>query len=483
MGLRLPTLAEMRAVALLLTIALKDAGLGQWVLNPSQELVAGKLASGGRVLIFKLRQEGITSICMLWLLLLALFNPGLRFAIVLQDNVKAAEKLRDTLKKWLPQLGITDKMCPIWGANCIQLPNGAEIHALSARAGEAEGEETSFGRSGSFAAAILSEAGYYANDKAYPAIKAAVGKGPLVLESTVSGPEGFFADMAQRDDHSFEVVFLGVESSPRCQADPDSIDDERWRLLQEERGFTSRSHAAWWWAEFLDIGDVLSMLREYPVRPSDPFQVSSSMWVNATPSEIVALRYTDPLEVGIYAEPEPDRRKARYLLSVDVAEGVGGDWSVVWAIDRESHDIVAGWWSNTDETDELALRIREAWTLYRPELCIIERNGVGDSAIKAARRLKVPVVPEWADGSGKYDKLLNAKRYIEARPEVPLLLIEEAKSLRARPTRHDRYQWIGRKDGMIALGQALEWLKLNPWKPAPVLNEEERYVALSRASA
>src|SRR5690606_30374078 len=176
----------MRAVAALLVIALKDAGLGQWRLNPSQELVAEALSKGGRVLIFKLRQEGITSICMLWLTLLALLNPGLRFAIVLQDSQKAQEKLRDTVKRWLPQLGISDRECPIWGAHCVQLPNGAEIHALSARAGEAEGEETSFGRSGSFAAAILSEAGYYANDKAYPAIRAAVGAGPLVLESTVS---------------------------------------------------------------------------------------------------------------------------------------------------------------------------------------------------------------------------------------------------------------------------------------------------------
>jgi hypothetical protein len=469
-----PTIDQIRRTAALLRIPLKDQGaVGPWELNPSQEDVAERLCDGRSVLVLKCRQEGVTSVCLLWLALLAALNPGQSFAVVLQDARKASDKL-DILRGWLAQLGLG--ALEVSQASKVRLPGGAEIHALSARGGEAEGQETAIGRSGTYAAAILSEAAYYANDKALPAIKAAVGRGPLVIESTASGPDGFFAELVQVDETSFDLVFLGVEASGRCQMDPDSITDDEWALLQSAHGFTSRSHGAWWARELRDIGgDVLSMLREYPIRKEDPFRVSDSMWVQARPEAISPKRVT-PSGLSMYAYREPDPMLARYVVTVDVSEGVGGDYSALWVIERGSQDVVAGWWSNTDETDVLADRVAEARALYSPDVVIIEKNGVGVSAVKEARNRGVPVLERTA-GADKYAVLLAAKRYVEKRATVPELLSLEARSLRAKVGRLGRYQWIGRKDGLVALGQGLEWIRLNPWAPTPRLTEEEVYRA------
>lgn len=478
-GLRLPTLAQMRAVAALLRIPLKDGAVGAWTLNRSQERLAGALAEGKSVIVLKLRQEGITSVCLLWLMLLAVINPGLSFLIVLHDDESAKDKLA-ILRDWLGQVGVKPDMAQ---AHKLRLPNGAEVHAKTSHSGEAEGNEARKGRSGTYAAALLSEAAYYRNDKALGAIKAAVGRGPIVLESTASGPHGFFATLWHDEAAPYEKVFLSVEDSDRCRMPEDTITDEEWARLQTEHGFKSREHAAFWSHELRAVGgDVLSMLREYPVKPEDPFRASEGAWVAKVPKVLDPLRVTST-GVHIYAEPNLDRRQKRYVLTQDVGEGVGGDWTPLFVLDRETHDIVAGWWSNTTPTDEAAQVVRWLFEQYRPDACLVERNGVGVSAIKEARRLNVPVVEVWATEPEKYAKLLAAKRYLEERERVPEILVEESESLRVRLTRRNRYQWIGRKDGMIALGQALEWLRLSPWKPEPVMSEEERYFAASAASA
>jgi len=467
--LRQPTLVQMRATAALLRIPLKDGAVDTWTLNGSQERVAESLCAGRSIIVLKLRQEGITSVCLLWLLLLAVMNDGQRFLIVLQGDEEAKEQL-EIVKGWLSQLGLG--LLEVSQAHKVTLPNGASIHAKTSHGGEAEGSETKKGRSGAYAAALLSEAAYYRNDKALGAIKASVGRGPIVIESTASGPEGFYAGLWHTDRSSFERVFIGIESSERCRDDPAAIADEEWMRLQAEHGFTSRPHAAWWARELRDVGgDVLSMLREYPVRPEDPFRVAEGLWVQTRPGTIYPV---DATASGVLLY-EPPREGARYIITVDVAEGVGGDWSALWVIERGTQDIAAAWASNTEETDVLAARIREVQLRFKPDVVIIEKNGVGVAAVKESRRLGVPVLERVASEADKYAVLVAAKRYVESRALVPELLLLEAQSLRAKVGRLGRYQWIGRKDGLIALGQGLEWMRLNPWAPSRPVSEEEVY--------
>lgn len=482
--LRQPTLAELEATAALLRIPLKNRGVGPWVLNSNQRRIAAALIEGGPLIVFKIRQEGITTVCLLWLMLLALLNPGLRFAFVLQDERKAADKLDETIRAWLPQLG----MKPEGGSLKVRLPNGSEIVGVSARGGEAEGSETAVVRSGTYAAAVLSEAAYYANDKVFPAIRAAVGRGPMVLESTVAGPDGYFSGrILDKSQSVYRVEFISVEDvDERCQEDPDSITDEEWESARATYGFQSRPHAAWWLRELEAVGgDVISMKREYPVTESDPFENAEHRWIRNTPS---ILRPVDATSSGVrmwgHLHPEHPY-KQRTIITVDPSAGVGGDWCAAWVLDRETWDVVAAYWTNTEPADLFAPKVVEMARLYKPDVLLLETNGVGEAHLVEYRRLGLSPLPVVANRAEKYEKLLEAKRYVEARSEVPELLVDEARDLRVkvkqRPTSTTDHDWIGRKDGLISLGQGLLWLKRNPWKPEPERRERNYWDLIREA--
>lgn len=476
-NLVIPKAEGLKDAASLIEIPLKDEGrTGPFVFTESQEQIAKELETGESIIILKPRQIHMTTLCLFWIFNLALCNPSLSFGIAFQDQKLAREKLA-IIKDWCGQLGIPLK---INNADKIKLFNDAEIHADGARKGEAAGEDSTLFRGQTLSAVLLSEAAYYRNKKAYASVKAAVGEGPIVIESTAAGPNGLFYDLWVSPRSQLKKVFLGVETQQRYQAPPSSISDETWDLLQREYGFTSRPHAAWWWEQLGEFPDVVSLLREYPVTAYHPFQVSDSRWIQRDPEVLEPIKVVDGVEFFKLAEPGH-----RYVAGVDVSAGTGRDYSTIALLDRSTKHIVASFDSNTATITELMQACKVMADNYPVDVFVIEADGVGGPAIQRANEFHLPVKVSFTRDTDPYGaqraRLLEVKRGVEAGILYgPMILKEEADSLHLN--HKDRF--CGRKDMCCAIGLAALYIADNPYSPPePVVDSMRFYVPRRNGNA
>lgn len=466
MSLVFPTSLE--APASLIDIQLKNESIGPFVFNEQQIELSDSLIRGESLILLKARQIGATTLFLFWIFNLALLNPRHHFGIVFQDQTVAREKLQ-LIKDWCEQLGVA---LPINNADKIRLFNSSEIHAEGARKGEAAGEDSTLFRGQTLSAVLLSEAAFYRNTKAYASVKAAVGTGPVVVESTASGPSGLFWDLWNNPSNRLKKVFYGVESHSKYQVAPSLITDDEWESLKQDWGFKSRTHAAWWHLELQETGDVVSHLREYPVLEQHPFQVNENRWVLVDPVVSVPVKVVG--EVEFFQEPV---ERHRYVAGVDVSSGTGRDYSVVMMLDRSTGEIVGCWESNVATLTQMMEACSVMMKEYRVDVFVVEADGVGLPAIQRANEFGLPLKAAFTRDSDPYGaqraRLLAVKQGIEGGVlKGPMILKEEAQDLHL--DRRDRF--AGRKDAMMATGLAVLYVKDNPYQvPAPPVDSTRVY--------
>lgn len=468
--LRRPTAEALEKLASALKINQKDkAQEGPWIFNASQRKVARLLTEVTLLCVVKSRQWGCTTLALLWLAVLAIMNPRQRFALILYKKDIACEKLGE-LKGLLRQIGVrleTDN------AAKVVLSNGAEIHALGSSGGEAEDAESNVARGLTFAAAVMSDAGYFRNPRVWNAVKAAVGNGPVLVEGTAQGPVGLLWEKWESED--FTQFFSGVEDDARCRAPAETIDDATWQQLREEYGFASRETAAWWHKE-LDGGNVTSHLRDYPILPEHPWRVSEGRWVQVNPPVVEPSAREGLIEIWSPPVPlhEANPLRHRCLLTVDVSYGLGADYTSALVLDRHDGRVLAAAISNEHDPEAFAPHVARLKELYRPEIVIVEANGAcGQKLIAALTKLGILVEEVTQTEVSKYDGLLQAKKAVERGIAYgPERLAQECRELRHKQ-KDDKTLFFGPKDTLVSLGHGLRYIKANPWTPlAPGTTDE-----------
>ena len=105
-----------------------------------------------------------------------------------------------------------------------------------------------------------------------------------------------------------------------------------------------------------------------------------------------------------------------HSIGVDVADGAGGDYSVITVIDAETREQIYQWRSNYVSSTDLHLHAYDVWKRY-PGAVFIETNGIGRATIAKARSdmtlvtnpegETVPLCVDWDDfvhaGHNTYD--------------------------------------------------------------------------------
>src|SRR5690606_7591565 len=119
------------------------------------------------------------------------------------------------------------------------------------------------------------------------------------------------------------------------------------------------------------------MLYEYPVLPEHSFRTAKGLWVHARPKVVEPLR-TTATDIHIFEEHD---HRLRYVQAYDVSEGVGGDFAVTAIYRRDTGKLVACWSSNTQPTDVQEARVKELYALFRSDIVLVDKVGVGASAL------------------------------------------------------------------------------------------------------
>jgi hypothetical protein len=295
------------------------------------------------------RQTGKSTTVVSYLLHYAIFNDNVNIAILANKASTARDLLQrlqtayENLPKWLQQ-GIL-----AWNRGSMELENGSRILAASTSASAVRG--------GSYNIIFLDEFAFVQNHLAddffasvYPTISSGQST-KVIIVSTPHGMNHFYrlwhdAERGKNEYVPTEVHWTEVPGR-----------DENWKK-QTISNTSEQQFKIEFECEFLGSVDTL-----------------------IAPSKLKSLVYDNPIKsnkgLDVYQESIDDRD---YVITVDVARGVGNDYSafIVFDITSFPHRIVAKYRNNEIKPMLFPSIIYEVAKAYNNAFILCEVNDVGD---------------------------------------------------------------------------------------------------------
>jgi len=295
------------------------------------------------------RQTGKSTTCVSYLLHYAIFNDSVNIGILANKATTARELLArlatayENLPKWMQQ-GVL-----VWNKGNIELENGSKILAASTSASAVRGM--------SFNILFLDEFAFVPNHIAdaffasvYPTITSGQST-KVIIVSTPHGMNHFYRMWHDAEKGKNEYVPTDVHWSEVPGR------DEIWRE-QTIANTSEQQFKIEFECEFLGSVDTL-----------------------IAPSKLKSMVYDSPLQknagLDIYEQPIKDHD---YVCTVDVARGVGNDYSAFIIADITSfpHKIVAKYRNNEIKPMLFPNVIWEVVKQYNNAFVLCEVNDIGD---------------------------------------------------------------------------------------------------------
>lgn len=327
-----------------------DDGLVQFEMWPFQERLVTNFHKN-RFNICKMpRQVGKTTTVVSYLLHYIVFNDNVNVGILANKASTSREILSrlqlsyENLPKWMQQ-GIVS-----WNKGSLELENGSKIIAASTSASAVRGM--------SFNIIFLDEFAFVPNHIAddffasvYPTISS--GKSTkVIIVSTPKGMNHFYRMWhdAERGKNSFVATEVHWSEVPGR--------DEEWKK------------------------QTIANTSEEQFRAEHLCEFLGSVGTLINPTKLKILVYDDPIKrsdkgLDVYEEPQEDNN---YLITVDVARGIGNDYSsfVVFDITKFPYKVVAKYKNNEIKPMLFPGIIEKVAKGYNHSWVLIEVNDIGD---------------------------------------------------------------------------------------------------------
>ena len=295
------------------------------------------------------RQTGKSTTCVSYLLHYAVFNDNVNVAILANKASTARDLLGrlqlayENLPKWMQQ-GIIS-----WNKGSLELENGSKISANST--------SSSAVRGGSYNVIFLDEFAFIPNHIAddffasvYPTISSGQSS-KVIIVSTPRGMNHFYRMWHDAEKGKNEYVPTDVHWSEVPGR------DDAWK----EQTISNTSE------------------QQFKVEFECEFLGSVGTLVN--PAKLKSLAYNDPIKrhnsLDIYENPIEDHN---YLITVDVARGIGNDYSafVIFDITQFPYRIVGKYRNNEIKPMLYPSIIKDVAKAYNGAYLLVEVNDIGD---------------------------------------------------------------------------------------------------------
>jgi hypothetical protein len=326
-----------------------DHGLVPFKMYPFQEKLV-KNFHENRFNICKMpRQTGKSTTCVSYLLHYAVFNDNVNIAILANKASTARDLLGrlqlayENLPKWMQQ-GIIS-----WNKGSLELENGSKISSNST--------SSSAVRGGSYNVIFLDEFAFIPNhiaDDFFASVYPTISSGQstkVIIVSTPRGMNHFYRMWHDSERGKNEYVPTDVHWSEVPGR------DDVWKA-QTIANTSEQQFKVEFECEFLGSVDTL---------------------INA--AKLRTLVYDDPLKrnagLDVYEHPKEENN---YLITVDVARGIGNDYSafIVFDITNFPYRIVAKYKNNEIKPMLFPSIIHEVAKGYNDSWLLIEVNDIGD---------------------------------------------------------------------------------------------------------
>ena len=295
------------------------------------------------------RQTGKSTTVVSYLLHYAIFNDNVNIAILAnkastaRDLLSRLQTAYENLPKWLQQ-GIL-----AWNKGSMELENGSKILAASTSASAVRG--------GSYNIIFLDEFAFIPNhiaDQFFASVYPTISSGQstkVIIVSTPHGMNHFYRMWHDAERGMNEYVPTDVHWSEVPGR------DDKWKA-QTISNTSEQQFKVEFECEFLGSVDTL-----------------------IAPSKLKCLVYDNPIKrnkgLDIYEDSKEDKD---YVITVDVARGVGNDYSAFIVVDITEfpHKVVAKYRNNEIKPMLFPSIIHEVAKAYNNAFVLCEVNDVGD---------------------------------------------------------------------------------------------------------
>ncbi|MHA2351373.1 MAG: terminase large subunit domain-containing protein, partial [Candidatus Thorarchaeota archaeon] len=295
------------------------------------------------------RQTGKSTTCVSYLLHYAIFNDNVNIAILANKASTARDLLGrlqlayENLPKWMQQ-GII-----VWNKGSVELENGSKILAASTSASAVRG--------GSYNIIFLDEFAFIPNhiaDQFFASVYPTISSGQntkVIMVSTPHGMNHFYRYWHDAERKRNEYVPTEVHWSEVPGR------DEAWKE-QTIRNTSESQFRVEFECEFLGSVDTL-----------------------IAPAILKTMVYEDAIQsnagLDIFERP---REEHNYLMTVDVARGIGNDYSafLVFDITEFPYKVVAKYRNNEIKPMLFPSIIQEVASQYNSSWVLCEVNDIGE---------------------------------------------------------------------------------------------------------
>ena len=435
-----------------------------FVLTPTQEHYLRHLETSNRIVIVKARQLGISTVTRAWFLWKAwraaqpIKHAVLSYTRASADHLHGIDKafyigLPPALQRRLEN----DNRGSLKWAD-----TGAELRTFSA------GGKAGATRSYSFTSAHISEFAFFDDqNELLSNVISSVGDGQIVIETTVKEADDFYHNLvkgAAEGTNGWTLAFYPWMGEKKYASTPKFGNGSVPKVTEEEAAVRKRLginlSQLYWRRQQINSMGWEKFHREYPATIEEAFYMQGKSWLSKEAIEGLEACHMGRGPAYEYEEPIEGER---YAMGVDVANGTGGDFSVITVVACTSGQPVFHWADNRTPPFKFAEIVFAEWERWNEAHILVESNGVGAVVIG---QLEAWGVELWKDDKGR-DWITNKTSKIRIQERLrerleagmgPMhtTLVEEIKGLVPTKSGSVQARKGGHDDWTMSLALALE---------------------------
>jgi hypothetical protein len=361
--------------------------------NRAQQALWDLMDKTNRVIVIKARQVGISTAVRAWQFHRAYSSPNPETYAVLSFHERSARNLRRMDRRWLTEL-------PTLLQRELDVDSAEDTVFKDTLAGFSS--FTTGGRGGTrsfeFTGGHLSEFAFYTDaDEVLAQTISTVGNGPVIIESTVNAPGDAFHRLIEGAPENGWTVFSYWWWQHDAYRD-ERVPEEFEPTLEEEElaeKYGLDEAQLWWRRQQVATLGTHKFKREYPGCLDDAFLARECTYFDP--------RDLDQIDTVWFDTPQrefaPPEESSRYVMGVDVAAGVGQDYSALSVIELGSLQPVYIERSNTTSPVDFAARVATVARRYNGALVLCEANNHGHVVLNELNRLRYTNL--WKNARGK----------------------------------------------------------------------------------
>jgi gamma-glutamylcyclotransferase (GGCT)/AIG2-like uncharacterized protein YtfP len=231
----------------------------------------------------------------------------------------------------------------------------------------------------------------------------ALNNGQLIIESTAN----FFNDALHQEVMSYErgeakwkyLFFPWFEHKGYAEKIPKKEMPVQWTEVEEDlrEEYDLSDEQLWWRRNKLGkMGNKQKFAREYPACIEDAYSVAGNVYLQRDDFDDIEIVQIDPIETTVLTDVDP---QDRYAIGVDVAAGVGQDWSVIYVVSKKTNSIALCYRSNEIAPAYLAERIVDFASTYNNAHVLVESNNFGNVVLNEMHHMGYSKI--WKDEKGR----------------------------------------------------------------------------------